>query len=176
MPGPLHRNYRLLKTIDALVEETHTPLLIGSLCILPILCLLLPLGVLTAAFRALAFRDTAVLGTGIRQAVRHTWTVLKSNLAYVLILSVLLWGLQLIVDLGLRIIMSPVYGLVAAPGLLAFVGKSSPTLVAFASQIVSLLFELSILLVQAVVHTFIAVVWTLAYKEICIQYPVNTDH
>jgi hypothetical protein len=152
---------------DATPATLLTPLIIGSLCILPILCLLLPLSLLTATFRALAFRDTAVLGTGIRQAVRHTWTVLKGNLATVLILGVLIWGLQSFIDLGLRLIMIPIYGLVAAPGLLALIGQSSPvTLIILASQFLSILFELSILLVQAIVHTFTAVVWTLAYKEI----------
>jgi hypothetical protein len=155
---------------DATLASLLTPLLVGSLCILPILCLLIPLSLLTAAFRALAFRDTAVLGTGIRQAARHTWTVLKANLATVLILGVLIWGLQSFVDLGLRLIMIPVYGLVAAPGLLALIGDGSPvTLLTLALQIVSIVFELFILLVQAVAHTFTAVVWTLAYKEISIQ-------
>jgi hypothetical protein len=79
----------------------------------------------------------------------------------------LIWGLQSFIDLGVRVIMIPIYGLVAAPGLLALIGHSSPvTLMILASQFLSILFELSILLVQAIVHTFTAVAWTLAYKEI----------
>jgi hypothetical protein len=153
--------------VDATPATLLMPLIIGSLCILPILCLLIPLSLLTAAFRTLAFRDTAILGTGIRQAVRHTWTVLKSNLADVLILGVLIWGLHSFVDLALRLIMILVYGFVAAPGFLVLIGESSPvTLTILVWQFVSILFELLILFVQAVVHTFTAIAWTLAYMEI----------
>lgn len=153
-----------------------TPLLIGGLCILPSFCLLVPLGMLTAAFRGLAFRDTAVLGTGIRQAMRHTWEVIKGNLAAILILGVLVWGFQVAIDLGLRLIMIPLYGLVTVPGFLTLIGNSTPvTLSTLASQFVSMVFELLVLFVQTIVHTFTAVVWTLAYKEISSQRSVNSS-
>jgi hypothetical protein len=159
----------LVSTVQAEATPASllTPLLIGSLCILPLLCLLIPLGLITAAFRAVAFRDTAVLDTGIRQAVRHTWSVLKQNLGTILVLGVLVWGLQAVIDLALRILIIPVYGLVAAPGLLALIGESSPaTVMTLVSQSVSIVLELFILFVQAIVYTFTTVIWTLAYMEI----------
>jgi hypothetical protein len=143
-----------------------TPLLVGIFCLIPFMCMLVPLGMLTAAFRALAFRDTAVLHTGVRQVVRHTWAILKPNFANALVLGLLLVALQYVLRTGLSLLTLPAYALVTAPGILSLMGESSPvTLTTLALQFVSIVIELFVISIQAVWHTFTAVVWTLAYKE-----------
>ena len=114
----------------------------------------------------MAFRDTAVLNTGVRQVVRHTWAILKPNLANALVLGLLLLALQYVLRTGLSLLTLPAYALVTAPGILSLVGDSSPiTLTTLALQFVSIVIELFIISIQAVWHTFTAVAWTLAYRE-----------
>jgi hypothetical protein len=143
-----------------------TPLLVGLLCALPILCLLTPLSLLTAAFRALAFRDTAVFNNGVRAAVRHTWTVLKANLGHIIVVGILLWGLQAALDIGLRTAALFVYAVISAPGLFALNHAASLTTAQLIFQLLSFFFEATVLLIQAIAHAFTAVFWTLAYKEL----------
>ncbi|MCB8944831.1 MAG: hypothetical protein H6658_13870 [Ardenticatenaceae bacterium] len=152
---------------NATTASFTTPLLLGCLCLLPLFCLTLPVGILTAAYRALAFRDTAVFHHGVRQTVRHTWAILKANIADILILGLLLWGLQYIIEWGLRLLTLPVYALTTAPGLLALLRHTTPlTATTFLSQFISVFIEAIILLIRAVIYTFTAVTWTIAYKEI----------
>ncbi len=148
------------------------PLAIGLLCIIPFFCLLIPVGILSSAFRDLAFRDTAVLGTGIRQIVRHTWAVIKQNFGSVLILGVLLWGLQYAISLALSLFTIPIYAFATSPGLLELAGDSSAiTVSSVVFQLISVGLESFIIFMQTIVHTFTAVVWTLAYKEMVSNQP-----
>ena len=128
------------------------PMLIGGLCLLPLTCLLFPLSLFTAVFRTVALRETAVRpNAAIRQTVRHTWNTLKHNAIDILILGLLLWGLQAIINFTLRFPVTFIY---------------SRPITTPAWQIALILFECLTLFIQAVTHTFTAVTWTVAYKEI----------
>lgn len=142
--------------VEATTATILRPLLIGGLCLLPLTCLLIPLSLLTVLFRTLALRETAVHPTTIRHTMRRTWATLKSHAAAILILGLLLWGLQVIINLALRLLSSFFYSLATTP----FTATTPPW------QIAILLFECIILLIQAIAHAFTAVAWTVAYKEI----------
>ena len=131
------------------------PMLIGGLCLLPLTCFLVPLSLFTAVFRTLALRETAQQSTlAVRSTIRQTWATLKKYAADILILGLLLWGLQTIINLILRAPINLIYGRpIAAPSW----------------QIALILFECLILFIQAVAHTFTAVAWTVAYQAITTQ-------
>ncbi len=142
---------------EATTATMLTPLLIGGLCLLPLACLLIPLSLLTALFRTLALRATAVYPTTIRQTISHTWATLKSHTADILILGLLLWGLHMLINLILRLPIGFFYPQVTA---------TAPP-----RQIAMFLFEGVILLIQAITKTFTAVTWTVAYQTLAKQQP-----
>ena len=122
-------------------------------------CLLLPLGFLTMQFRTLAFRDTAVFGGTIRGSVKHTWAVVKNNLASVIILIAIMWGVDYIFGLATSLITLPLGAITAVS---YFTGSGTATgsnLIRFFSLAVTLLLALP----KAMLYSFIGVVWTLAY-------------
>ncbi|MCA9959872.1 MAG: hypothetical protein KC443_12595 [Anaerolineales bacterium] len=132
------------------------PLGVGGLCLLPLLLLLAPLGLLTTVFRGLAFRDTAVYQTGVRDTIRHTWTLTRAHLGPLLIVTGLLWGVKTLFNVALSMVTLPVFTfllpLVTLPR--AFV------------LVVSLVAAILLLLLQAILHTFTAVTWTMAYLSV----------
>ena len=146
-----------------------SPLLIIVFCVLPLLCLLLPLGYGIAAFRALAFRDTAVCGTGVRAVVRHTWEILRQHFWAIFLLAIIVGGLQYLLNAAISILTIPIFALIAAPGLLTLINGTTPiTAVTLLILFFTLLVESLIVLVQSVVHAYTATVWTLAYQELIV--------
>lgn len=132
------------------------PVGMGGLCLLPLLCLLAPLTLATMVLRGLAFRDTAVYQTGARVSIRHTWAVTRRNLGPLLIVTGLLWGLQTLFDLTVSLVSLPLFVLTlpfaALPNLIITI------LVIFLAMLV--------LFLQAILHTFTAVTWTMAYLSV----------
>ncbi|MCP4424164.1 MAG: hypothetical protein GY803_06710 [Chloroflexi bacterium] len=139
------------------VEMITAVLVIGLACLLPLACLLVPVGWLTSIFRTLAFRDTAVRHpTGVRESIRHTWQVMRRQWVAVLILSLLLWGIQAAPGLLLSLLAIP----------LAAATAVSPVMARWLGWIVGLGAAAPI----AILYAFIAVAWTKAYIELLPGY------
>lgn len=152
--GVLAAGLAAMQSTEVITAVTR-PLLLTSFICLPLLCLLLPVTLAAAVLRPLAFRDTAVFDATPRQSLRHTWQVVRANLGTVLLLLVLLSGGRYILRLGSSLLTTPIF--------LAWLRGWGPTwLMGSAAIVVSLgLFGL-----EAVWHTFTAVAWTWAYREI----------
>lgn len=172
----------LLGTLGLSFQDVGTgtlamPLVIGLLCMIPLFCLMAPVGFLTAAFRTLAFRDTAACGTGVRSVVGHTWQVLRPNFLAVVILMVLLAGLQYLLDMILSFISVALFTAAAAPGLLSFIrGTSSLTAGNLLATFFTIIIALLTLFPQIVFHVFTATVWTLAYEEMLPRERLRNSH
>lgn len=132
------------------------PLGIGGLCLLPLLCLVGPLGVVTAVFRGLAFRDTAIYKMGVRDSMRHTWAVVRTHMGFFLIVTGLLWGLQTLLRLGVSLV-----SLTVVISVLPFMATVRPLI-----TVILGLLAIFVLLLEAVLHTFTAVTWTMAYLAV----------
>lgn len=133
---------------------------IGIVCLLPLLCLLLPLALVTTVFRTLAFRDAAARQAGVWDSVRHTWTIARQNMGVVLVFLILIWGIHYVFDLVLTLPAIPLISLAIVPEV---VGQ--PAIDGFTAALIGL--SLGILaLPKAILYAFTATVWTLAYAEI----------
>jgi hypothetical protein len=127
----------------------------GMACLLPLSCLLLPLGMATSVFRTLAFRETALQPQKVRTSIRQTWQVIKRNWGAVLVVWALLWGMQTLLNLLLSGLSLPLGGVTAAAPVL---GRWLGWLVGVGTAVPLTLW-----------HTYTAVLWTLAYTEIAGQ-------
>lgn len=144
-----------IATQDVAVQWVVTFYVVGLLCVVPLGCLLLPLGMASTWYRNLAFRDAAVLHHGVRVAVRHTWVVVRAHLGDVLVLTALLLGVGYVVRYAVGFLSVPLLALTAVALL------SGPLL-----TLLNVLVTLLIALLKGMVLVFTAVAWTLAYWEI----------
>lgn len=142
-------------------------LAIAMICLVPLLCLILPSGLLTFLFRTLAFRATVLRNSGVRDSIRHTWRVIKSNAGSLSVLVVLLWGLRFSVSLLLGLGTMPLTGLLGASGRLAI--NSQPAIVTSRDPVTWIIILAAVgmtVVLNAVINAFSATVWTMAYAEI----------
>lgn len=138
-----------------------TVYLAGWLCVLGLGCCIPPLSIAVIWYRTLAFRDAAVLGHGVREAMQHTRQVIRGHWGELLALSVLLVGLSYLLGWLLGFLRLPVLALTAVP--LATDAVSIGGLLATG---LNLAITLLVALLKGVVHAFTAVAWTLAYREL----------
>jgi hypothetical protein len=150
---------------DGTVASLTGFLLLGVICLLPLLCLMLPLTFLTVIYRTLAFRHAAVVGTGIRTSIRQTWHVIRRNVGTLLVLVILLWGLQYLLNLGLNLFIVPSTIGAVVPSLAVFNNDGMLAAGRLAPIAIGLLAGLLVIWLQALAHAFTATVWTLAYEE-----------
>lgn len=125
-------------------------LVTGWLCWLPLACLLLPVGAISVIYRRLVFRDAALGGRGARAAVRHTWRIVRRHPGTIILLALLLWGVTLL----------PVTAVSALTWPLLLLESGSP------AAALRLIVFLLIIGLNAILHAFMATVWTLAYAEL----------
>ena len=71
-----------------------TTLLITLLCLIPLIILTIPIGLLTAIYRYITIRDIALNNTNPRESIRRVWPLLKQAWQGVLVLSVLVIALS----------------------------------------------------------------------------------
>ncbi len=115
------------------------PLALSLLCTVSLLCLAVPIGLLTLLFRLVAFRVAAVDDRHTKSSIRYAGHLLKQQW-----LNFLLVGLVLII---IRLLADGVLGLLQAP-LPAWLGA------------------LLTLPLTAVLHAFYSAVWTIAYTQL----------
>ena len=134
------------------VESAALWLMVGVACLLPLSCLLLPLGALTSVFRTVAFRETAVQLQKVRATIRQTWRVVKRQWGAILVVWALVWGMQMVLNLLLSGLAIPLGGITAvAPALGRWLGW---------------LIGMGTAVPLTIWYTYTAVLWTLVYTEI----------
>lgn len=133
------------------VETAVLWLTIGLACLLPLSCLILPLGALTSIFRTLAFRETAAHPQKVRVTIRQTWQVVKRQWGPILVVFALVYGMQMLLNLLLSGLSLPLGGVTAVAsqlgrwlGWLVGVGTAVPL---------------------TIWYVYTAVLWTLVWDE-----------
>jgi hypothetical protein len=138
----------------------------ATICLLPAMCLVLPVGLLTSVLRTFSFRDLVLRNAGVRDSIRHTWTVIKANVGRVFILVALVWGLRTSVSLLLSLGTLPVIGVFTATAFMT-TGESTSQVSgeiarwAVASGTIGLT-----MVVNGFIAALCATVWTLGYLEL----------
>lgn len=149
--------------------ETQTVVAVfalGWLCVLGLSCLILPITLASIWYRTLAFRDAAVLDHGVRTAVRHPRQVIRAHGGELIALTAFLYGINYLLGWMLGLLALPLLALTAVPLAAGF--TSTAGLLAGGAN---LLMALVVALLKGIVHTFTAVAWTLAYREMVVDSP-----
>jgi hypothetical protein len=155
----------ILSLNSATTESAMRLLTAASICLTPLLCLLLPASVLTALFRTVAFRDIVIRRAGVRDSIRHAWIVMRRHLGLLLLLFAMLWGMSYLLNLFLGLLGIPLLGLAALPEMLA----ADANLIAstgMATGIFSVVVAVISILAQAFMHAYASTVWTLASSHL----------
>lgn len=134
---------------------------IGLLCLLPVICLLVPLSAAYAVFTDMSTIAVVKDGLGIGAAINRGWEVLSKNVGSILVLGLILIVGGLIVSIVLAI-----------PFFLAFI----PLLIGASQGDVAQHLTLSLICIVAslpvsfvlsgILHSYLQTAWTLAYAEL----------
>ena len=128
---------------------------IGSLCLIPLFILLLPVAWVSFIYRTIAFRDAVWLDHGVKESVRHTWQVVRGNLGTAVLIALLMVAVQSMAGWVLDLLSLPIFGA------LAFLGEDSLLRNALGVGVV-----LVTAVFSGVVYTYVAVAWTISYKQL----------
>ena len=153
----------LLFAIIAVVFSVAT-LGIGILCLLPILCLLLPLGIAYSVYVEMANVALVAEDLTISDALRRGWEVMRANLGNIAVMAIIL-----LIGGGL---VSFVFALpliaVAAPaviGLIANEGQAFGTGLAISAGLLIIAIPVMTLL-GGILRSYVLSAWTLTYTEL----------
>lgn len=159
-----------MSTQGATMEAVMSVVTIGFGCVSLLGCLLVPLGFLTMQFRTLAFRDTAVFGGTIRGSVKHSWQVVRANLASVLILIAIMWGIDYIFGMATSFITLPLGAITAVS-----IFNNSTSVGSSFAGFLTLLVTLLLAIPKAMLFVYISIAWTIAYVELTKEDEPNQE-
>lgn len=146
------------------VAFTTLTLGLGLLCLIPLICILVPLGILYGVFIEMANVALVVEDVDVFEALQHSWALLRQNFANVAVMALILLigGGVLSFLIALPII------LVALPTLLAFlIGSSEAIWGGLAISGVLLLIGIPfVILLSGMLRSYILSAWTLTYIEL----------
>lgn len=136
---------------------------IGLLCILPLICLLIPVGALIGIYVMLTQVALVTEGLSVQESFRRSWEVFKVNLGPIIVMGlIVVFGsaiVSLILAFPLIIAVLP-----AALGL-AF-GSDQTATGALVTAGVCLAVYLPLLIVaQGILQTYVSGVWTLSWRQ-----------
>lgn len=142
---------------------------IGLLCLFPLFCLLIPLGVLVGTYVALTQVALVVDKLGVLDAFRKAWQTLQQNPGPVIIMSIILVIGGMIAGF---ILAAPMIA-IAVPSLSGVLIEGERT--ALTGQLLSgvclLLYLPLLVLANGLLQTFVVGAWTVTYKQLSREAP-----
>ena len=133
---------------------------LGLTCLVGLAGLLLPVGLGSLWFRLLTFREAVLHGVAGRTAVRHPWQCIRHNLGDIFVLIVVLWGGQTILLSALNFVTAPLLTWLTS------LTTSATIALAVASWLAVTAVTVLTWLLRGILTAFVAIAWTLAYKNI----------
>lgn len=144
---------------------------VGFLCLLPLICLLIPVGFAVSILIEQANRAIVLENLGIFDGIKRSWEIARSNVGPLLIMGLILFGITLVIGI---IIALPIF-IVVFPTIFAFAmgeGQSfAPIYVALAC--ICLYVPVSWVL-NGILTTFSQSAWTLTYMRLT-QKPETSE-
>ena len=150
--------------IIGMVLLTILTLGIGLICLIPLICLLVPMGITISIYTLLTQIALIVEELDIAAAFRRAWEVFRSNPGQVIVMGLILGVGGFVIGLILAIpfvlmVLPFVVGLI--------VGTDTSSLAGLSVTIIGILLYLPVLLVAGgIMRTFIAGSWTLTYRSL----------
>jgi hypothetical protein len=137
---------------------------IGLLCLLPLLCLLIPAGALVGVYVMLTQVALVTEGLGVSESFRRSWEVLKQNLGPIIVIGLILLFGSLVI--GLVMVLPLIAAVLPAAAGLAF-GTDQSTTSGLVTAGLCLVVYLPLMIVaNGVLQTFVTGVWTLSFRQL----------
>jgi hypothetical protein len=136
---------------------------IGLLCLVPLLCLLVPVGALVGVYVMLAQVALVTEALDVKESFRRSWEVLKANLGPVIVIGlIVVFGSAVI---GLVLAFPLIAAVLPAAAGLAF-GTHQSTTTGLAMAGLCLVIYLPLMIVaNGVLQTYVTGVWTLSWRQ-----------
>ncbi len=137
-----------------------------------IICLILPVGLLTALMRTVAFREAAVDDMTSGNSIRRAWRLIRLNLLSICFLGLLLVAFRYLLGTPFRLISFVLTAVSSSIWLATFIDFPVDLSVfsAFAS-VLGLIVAIVAGLINALVYSFVSSSWTLGYLELTAAVP-----
>ena len=132
-------------------------------CILPLICILIPVGWFMAVLVEQANRAIVLEDMGIFDGLKRGWEIVKTNIGPLVIISLILFGINLVVGL---VIALPVL-IVVIPAVIGFVASEGRTMTPLYTIAACICAYLPVSLVaNGILITFTQSSWTLTYMRL----------
>ncbi|HSR48085.1 MAG TPA: hypothetical protein VLL77_08865 [Anaerolineales bacterium] len=154
----------LLVLVVALAVGLFTVLSFGLafLCLLPLICLLIPVGVLIAAYLSLVQNGIVLENLGVFQAFERAWQILRANFWPIVAMALIL----LLIGLVAGIVMAVPFFLVLFP-IVALAVAGSDTWMGILPMLACIVVYFPVLLVvSGILTTFTSGTWTLVFRRL----------
>lgn len=137
---------------------------IGLLCILPLLCLLIPLGMLISTFEQQVIVAMVGEDLGIMDGIKRAWNLMRDNLGPLAVMTLILFVGGAVVGVLLAL---PVL-IVAMPAVVGIVAGGNAALTGglIVSGILLLIYILVATVLGSILHAYIGSAWTLTFRRL----------
>lgn len=137
---------------------------IGLLCILPLLCLLIPIGMLVSTFEQQVIVAMVGEDLGIMDGVKRAWNLMRDNLGPVAVMTLILFVGGAIVGVVLAL---PIL-IVAMPAVIGIVAGEGAVLTGglIISGVLLLVYILVATVLGSILHAYIGSAWTLTFRRL----------
>jgi hypothetical protein len=136
---------------------------VGFLCLLPLICLLIPVGMAVGILIEQANRAMVLEELGILDGLRRSWEFSKSNVGPLVVMALILFGISLVLGIVFAL---PIF-IVVVPTILSFAlgegGSFTPLYVAMACIC---LYTPIAWLLNGILTTYTQTAWTLTYMRL----------
>jgi hypothetical protein len=136
---------------------------VALLCILPLICILIPIGVVVGIVIEQANRAIVLEDLGIFEGLKRGWDILRSNIGPMLIMALILFGVQFMLGI---IIAIPIF-IVVFPTVFAFaLGEAKNFTPLYMALACICLYAPISLLLNGILITYTQAAWTLTYMRL----------
>jgi hypothetical protein len=133
------------------------------LCIFPLLCLLIPIGIIVTGYLSLVQNGIVLGKQGVFEALGRGWEILRANFWPVVLMAIILGVISFVAGIAMSLPL-----IVAAVPLAAIAfSQTDPGLAQFAPLIGCFVLYLPVLIILGgILKTYASSVWTLTYRRL----------
>lgn len=136
---------------------------IGFLCLLPLICLLIPVGIAVGIIIEQANRAIVLENLGIFEALKRGWEVFKSNVWTLVLMALILFGITLVLSI---LIVLPIF-IIVLPTIFAFaMGEGQSFTPLYIAGALICLYMPVLWLLNGILNTYTQSAWTLTYLRL----------
>ncbi len=136
---------------------------IGFLCLLPLICVLIPVAWVVSVLIEQANRAIVLEDLGIMDALRRAWEIVRSNIGPLLIMSLILGGISILAGI---VIALPIFIVVFPTVFTFFMGGGDSFTPLYVAGICICLYIPVSLVAGGILQTFTQSSWTLTYMRL----------